>query len=89
MSGEQFDLVYIDGSHEAPDVLSDAVLSWPLLKSGGILGFDDYGWHQFPEAKRCPALAVDAFLGVMRGKFSIYERGYQVWLKKVEHAADR
>lgn len=28
----QFDVVYIDASHEAHAVLSDAVLVWPLLK---------------------------------------------------------
>ena len=37
-----FDLIYIDASHYAPDVLSDAVLAFKLLKPGGILIFDDY-----------------------------------------------
>jgi hypothetical protein len=32
-----FGLVYVDGSHRAPDVLADAVLSWRLLKVGGIM----------------------------------------------------
>jgi predicted O-methyltransferase YrrM len=80
--GEQFDLVYIDGSHEAADVLSDAVLAWPLLKVDGVLGFDDYAWRMFPEPERCPGLAVDAFLGVMRGRFEDIHRGYQVWIRK-------
>jgi hypothetical protein len=48
MTGARFDLVYIDGSHEAADVLSDAILAWPLLQTGGLLGFDDYDWHGFP-----------------------------------------
>jgi hypothetical protein len=34
-----------DGSHRARDVLEDAVLSWPLLKVGGIMLFDDYLWQ--------------------------------------------
>jgi predicted O-methyltransferase YrrM len=82
ISGERFDLVYIDGSHEAPDVLTDAVLAWPLLKPGGLMGFDDYGWRGPPEPQRCPALAVDAFLDVMRGCHSELHRGYQVWVQK-------
>ncbi|VTR94238.1 Uncharacterized protein OS=Pirellula staleyi (strain ATCC 27377 / DSM 6068 / ICPB 4128) GN=Psta_1297 PE=4 SV=1: Methyltransf_24 [Gemmata massiliana] len=83
MSGELFDLIYLDGSHEAPDVLADAVLAWSLLAPGGLLGFDDYGWRMFPEPERCPALAIDAFLGVMRGQFETLERGYQIWVRKL------
>ncbi len=82
LKGERFDLVYIDGSHEAPDVLTDAVLAWPLLAPGGLLGFDDYGWRGPPEPERRPALAIDAFLAVMRGRYEEMHRGYQVWLRK-------
>ena len=38
----QFDLAYIDGSHLAADVYSDAVLTWPLIVRGGLMIFDDY-----------------------------------------------
>ncbi|MCM8775657.1 MAG: class I SAM-dependent methyltransferase, partial [Candidatus Omnitrophica bacterium] len=41
---ESFDIIYIDGSHRADDVLIDAVLSWRLLKDGGFIIFDDYHW---------------------------------------------
>ena len=33
-------VVYIDGSHAARDVIADAVLAWALLRPGGILIFD-------------------------------------------------
>jgi predicted O-methyltransferase YrrM len=82
MTGERFDLIYVDGSHEAPDVLADAVLAWPLLRPGGLMGFDDYEWRAFPQPERCPALAIDAFLSVMRGHFEEVHRGYQLWVKK-------
>ncbi len=82
LTGERFDLAYLDGSHEAADVLADAVLTWPLLKTGGILAFDDYGWRQFPEPERCPALGIDAFLGAMRGRYEDIYRGYQIWVRK-------
>lgn len=39
---DSFDIIYIDGSHMASNVLADAVLSWPLLKNDGFLIFDDY-----------------------------------------------
>ena len=34
---EKFDFIYVDGSHQAPDVLVDAVLSALLLRKGGVL----------------------------------------------------
>src|SRR3989344_1721594 len=35
-----FDMVYVDGSHHAPDALRDIVLSWDLLKEDGIMIMD-------------------------------------------------
>lgn len=43
---EYFDFIYIDGSHQAPDVLCDAVLSFKLLKNNGTMVFDDYLWNE-------------------------------------------
>jgi SAM-dependent methyltransferase len=40
--GMQFDLVYIDASHEYVDVLSDLRLWWPLVAPGGVLFGDDF-----------------------------------------------
>lgn len=40
--GKQYDFIYIDGCHNACCVLEDAILSWRILKNGGILLFDDY-----------------------------------------------
>lgn len=37
-----YDLIYVDGCHCASCVLQDAILSWKILKVGGILLFDDY-----------------------------------------------
>ncbi len=40
----QYDFIYIDADHTTVGVLLDAELSWPLLKSGGIMAFDDLTW---------------------------------------------
>jgi predicted O-methyltransferase YrrM len=37
-----FDLIYIDGGHLSLDVIMDFSYTWPLLKVGGIMVFDDY-----------------------------------------------
>ena len=41
---KKYDFIYIDGAHHSPHPLEDAVLSFPLLKVGGTLAFDDYLW---------------------------------------------
>jgi len=77
------DYIYIDGSHLAIDVLSDGVLAWSLLKDGGILIFDDYGWgiHTTDE-KQKPKLAIDAFLAAYVGHIELVAAGWQVFLRK-------
>lgn len=39
-----YDIVYIDGWHSAFGALADGVMSWPLLKTGGVMIFDGYLW---------------------------------------------
>ena len=44
LEDNSFDIIYIDGNHEPEYVLEDAVLSFPKLKVGGYMIFDDYEW---------------------------------------------
>ena len=83
-----FDLIYIDGSHQAPDVLCDAVLAFRLLKVGGYLFFDDYLWSEpLPygyDPIRCPKPAIDAFVNINIRKLQILPaRLYQLYLQKI------
>jgi predicted O-methyltransferase YrrM len=82
-SENSFDIIYIDGGHTADNVLSDAVLSWPLLKEEGIMIFDDYLLRYMkysPHMK--PKIAIDAFITVYINHIEIIRRAYQVVLKK-------
>ena len=81
---ETADYIFIDGSHLAFDIINDAVLSWRILKDGGILIFDDYGWgiHTNDE-KQKPKIAIDAFMSAYQGHYQIIEVGWQVYLKKL------
>jgi len=58
----RYDFVYVDGSHQAPDVLFDMTCSWQMLKWDGLLVCDDYLWR-FPEPKftHPASVAIDAF----------------------------
>ena len=82
------DLVYVDGSHEAPDVLADLVLSFRLLRPGGVIICDDYWWSRGPDAEhdvlRSPKLAIDAFTNIYRRRldFPGELRRWQVAMRK-------
>jgi hypothetical protein len=77
-----FDIIYVDGSHLADDVLADAVLAWPLLKIDGILIFDDYNLElDFPVELR-PRFAINAFIITHRNYLDIVHFGRQIFIKK-------
>lgn len=65
-----FDFIYIDGSHQAPDVLMDAVLGFKLLKVGGVMVFDDYTWRndKTEDITHIPKPAIDAFTSLYWNK---------------------
>jgi predicted O-methyltransferase YrrM len=68
---EQMDFIYVDGSHRAPDVLCDLVLSYHLLRDGGLIICDDYIWtleQPGPDVDVLsnPKIAVDAFSTIFR-----------------------
>lgn len=82
-----FDLVYIDGSHQAPDVLVDSVLAFKLAKVGGFLFFDDYlGFEKLPQGKdlnRSPKMAIDSFVNCYIRKLDIISAPlYQLYMRK-------
>lgn len=82
LPSESFDIIYVDGSHAAPDVLADSVLAFDLLKNGGIIIFDDYKFHpQYPEEIR-PQIAIDAFLSAYRNRLEKVHEGWQVIVRK-------
>lgn len=81
---DSFDLIYIDGSHIAAHVISDAILAWPLLNSGGFLVFDDYKWDHYSEPHDNSRLAIDCFLVCFAPFLEVVQLGYQVWLLKIE-----
>jgi predicted O-methyltransferase YrrM len=75
---EAYDFIYIDGSHIAPFVLTDAVLAWNLLKLGGVMIFDDYGMENHADRFEPPRRGIDAFLQVYGPYVSVFEKGYRL-----------
>jgi predicted O-methyltransferase YrrM len=84
-----FDFLYVDGSHQAPDVLADAVLGFKLLRVGGVMAFDDYLWSEtLPNGMdpiRCPKPAIDAFTNLYCRKLQIIQAPlYQLYVVKTQ-----
>jgi len=79
---QHFDFIYIDGSHRAPDVLTDACMAWPLLKIEGFMVFDDYAWGNPRDALHRPKIAIDAFTNIFGETAEIIHVGYQLVVRK-------
>jgi len=79
---QTYDFIYIDGNHTAYDTLSDACMAWGLLRSDGVMLFDDYEWNKYPELVLNPKLGIEAFLGVYAGQYEILFRNHQLGVKK-------
>jgi predicted O-methyltransferase YrrM len=74
----QYDFAYVDASHIAADVLTDACLTLPLLKPGGILVFDDYLWGDPRDVLHRPKVAIDAFVNINAERLAVLHVGKQM-----------
>ena len=72
-----FDFIYVDGSHQAADVLEDLVLAIPLLRRFGLMICDDYIWQRQPPGQEdildTPKLAIDAFTNIFRRRLGFID----------------
>lgn len=85
MNGERFDFIYIDGSHTAPDVLTDAVMAARLLTVQGVMIFDDYLWTMPDRADvlNAPGIAIDMFATLFTRSFVTLALGGQRVFQKI------
>lgn len=70
----RYDMIYIDGSHEASDTLEDIIINYKNLKNKGYMIFDDYmwNWNQLPDY-RTPKIAVDAVLSCFKPRIKVIQ----------------
>lgn len=81
---ESFDIIYIDGGHTAQIVFAQAAFTWQLLKTGGILIFDDYLWRKdkWPIDLR-PEMVIDTFLTAYSQELELLNRKRNIFVRKV------
>lgn len=78
-----YDFIYVDADHTTVGVLLDAELSWPLLRSGGVMAFDDYTWgHHTGDPRLEPKVGIDLFLHRHTGEYEVLAVNDQVWIEK-------
>jgi len=78
-----FDFIYIDGAHNAEQVLRDAVNADRYLNIGGLIAFDDYRWWEYGNNRDTPGPAIDSFLRCYEKRYETLEKDGQVWVRKV------
>ena len=78
----QFDFIYIDGAHHNHEVITDAVMSWKLLKDGGIMVFDDYFPLTDGMIPPSPKTAIDSFQGLFYKDFELLFTNTQLGVRK-------
>jgi predicted O-methyltransferase YrrM len=85
VEGNRFDMIYIDGSHRACDVLRDAVMAFDLCSVGGLMVFDDYLWGDRRDVLGCPKPGIDAFTTCFAQKIEIVQDMplWQLYVRKL------
>lgn len=78
---QRFDIIYIDADHRSKHVLEDAILSFPLLKPGGIMIFDDNTDNKEHDNK-CPKPAIQAFTNAFANDIKVVSSKWQVIISK-------
>ena len=81
---KQFDVIYIDGYHKGSQVLKDFKNSWKVLKTGGIIIFDDYIWKFFDKIEDNPCYAINIYLRIIKNNIKIMNvSNSQLYIRKL------
>lgn len=77
-----FHFIYVDGNHEAAQVLKDGLNAIYRTGVGSIVAFDDYRWTSGKGLWADPKPAIEAIWLCHSNKFELIDKGEQVWLKR-------
>tara|TARA_B110000003_G_scaffold144517_1_gene145591 strand:- start:138 stop:860 length:723 start_codon:yes stop_codon:yes gene_type:complete len=83
---EKYDVIYIDGWHEAPQVYEDINNSWNCLNENGIIICDDYFYGDIINNKdsNLPANSINKFILENKNKLKIINvNNTQIFFKKL------
>ena len=77
---KQYDFIYVDASHRADDTFVDAYYAHKILKPGGLIIFDDFGWKDpnAPHPVSSPELGIRMFFLMYDNLYTLITQGYQI-----------
>jgi predicted O-methyltransferase YrrM len=86
-AGQQFDFIYVDGSHKCLDCYGDMILAWQLLRRGGVLAVDDV-MYNFNKVEKgflldYPLKAKEHFMKKYIGQYSVISDSYRLFIQKL------
>jgi tetratricopeptide (TPR) repeat protein/capsular polysaccharide biosynthesis protein len=85
LASDFYDISYVDGCHKPTSALQDAILSWRLVKVGGLMIFDDYEFT-FPDSPEDDTkIGIDVFLEMFGSQLEVVHKGYQLIVKKTDN----
>ena len=86
----QFDIIYIDGCHDYPEVSIDIKNCHNLLKKNGVIIVDDYDKTYADTKTKDPSKwcdgvkkAIDEFLNIVDSDYKILHKKYQIIIQKL------
>jgi len=82
---DKFDLIYIDGAHEAMQVYKDINNAWDALSVNGIIICDDYFYLDPTNImENVPAVSINKFMSENQNKYKIIcVNNTQIFIKKI------
>ena len=83
----KYDFIYIDASHQSDDTFVDGYYAHKMLKPGGLLIFDDYGWGDSndKDVNHSPKVGIDTFIHLYKDYYhNLIEPSYQKYLYKIK-----
>lgn len=80
----KFHLIYLDAGKMRDHVLAMSLIAWPLLRTNGILIWDDYDWGPTKPSEERPHDAIDGFLSMHKDQLEILWQKGQVFVRKLD-----
>lgn len=77
-TGELFDFAYVDGDRHNLPTLVDGILVDRMLRPGGVIIFDDYGWGPDLAPYDRPREAIEYFFTTMGDRYQVVGVNWQV-----------